>query len=78
MEPNIFKYATKELSQDAFFCWLLSWSEEKYRNIHPELFNRSRTFLSHIISEDILGEDEAITSLKVMKQYKNIDFFYCN
>jgi len=25
--PNLFQYATKELSQDAFLCWLLAWSD---------------------------------------------------
>ena len=25
-KPNIFKYATKELSQDAVICWLIEWS----------------------------------------------------
>ena len=25
--PNIFTYATKELSQDAMICWLIKWSE---------------------------------------------------
>ena len=31
--PNIFKYATKELSQDAIICWLLDWA---YRDVKPE------------------------------------------
>ncbi|MBU1850673.1 MAG: hypothetical protein KKH40_08145, partial [Nanoarchaeota archaeon] len=25
LENNIFKYATKELTQDAFICWVLSY-----------------------------------------------------
>ena len=25
--PNLFHYATKELSQDAMICWLIKWSE---------------------------------------------------
>jgi len=28
-KPNIFEYATKELSQDAFFAWLLNWANPK-------------------------------------------------
>ena len=24
--PNIFDYATKELSQDAVICWLIAWA----------------------------------------------------
>ncbi|MBR6081033.1 MAG: PD-(D/E)XK nuclease family protein [Treponema sp.] len=27
-KPNIFDYATSELSQDAFFAWLLRWAED--------------------------------------------------
>ena len=25
-KPNIFRYATKELSQDAVICWLIEWA----------------------------------------------------
>ena len=32
MENNIFKYATKELSQDAFICWLVEWINHKEEN----------------------------------------------
>ena len=24
--PNLFHYATSELSQDAFLCWMLAWA----------------------------------------------------
>ena len=29
MVPNIFKYATKELSQDALICWLVACAKEE-------------------------------------------------
>lgn len=29
--PNLFKFATSELSQDAFICWLLSWAKKEYQ-----------------------------------------------
>lgn len=35
IKPNIFDYATSELSQDAFICWLLEWANPRYKN--PEL-----------------------------------------
>ena len=25
--PNLFDYATKELSQDAVICWLIAWAQ---------------------------------------------------
>ena len=28
-KPNIFNYATKELSQDAVICWLIDWAAGK-------------------------------------------------
>ena len=28
MTPNIFKYATKELSQDAVVCWLVAYARD--------------------------------------------------
>ena len=33
---NLFKYATKELSQDAFLCWSINWLNESEE--HP-LYN---------------------------------------
>lgn len=34
---NLFGYATNELSQDAFICWLLSFAMEENWNIDPQL-----------------------------------------
>ena len=31
-KPNLFRYATKELSQDAMICWLLEWSERQHQS----------------------------------------------
>jgi hypothetical protein len=33
MKPNIFKYATSELSQDAFICWLLAWAKDENKSL---------------------------------------------
>ena len=52
MEPNIFKYATSELSQDAFICYLLEFGNAKYRNTKE--YELARLFLKHLnIEEDI-------------------------
>lgn len=63
----LFKYATKELSQDAFFCWLLDWADKKY--IDNEMNKISKHFIYSII-----GEEKEINTVEVKKQYKNIDF----
>ena len=36
MKPNIFNFATKELSQDAFLCYLLEFSKEGYKKYEKE------------------------------------------
>ena len=35
--PNIFSFATSELSQDAMFAWLLSWADPQYRQYDANL-----------------------------------------
>ena len=35
--PNIFSYATSELSQDAMIAWLLQWASPEYGEADPDL-----------------------------------------
>jgi len=67
-EPVLFNFATKELSQDAFFCWLFSWAEEKFNN--TQLYVIAKEFLKDILNEDII-----VNSLEIRQQYNKIDFF---
>ena len=68
MVPSIFTFGTKELSQDAFFCWLLSWSEQKYLNTEVHQVAKS-------ILQEIIGEEIIVKKLCITQQYKNIDFY---
>lgn len=63
--PNIFDYATSELSQDAFIAYLLSYGMEKYKNDYPNEYHLARKFLS------ACGIDEPVIEIK--KQYCHID-----
>ena len=47
--PNLFSYATSELSQDAFICWLAAWADLKYKDTDPALYNVARTFVGSMI-----------------------------
>ncbi len=67
--PNIFKYATKELSQDAFFSWLLQWADKKYSSIDPNLAKIAECLIRRFLQKN----DIDINSIKIKKQYKNID-----
>jgi len=47
--PNLFDFATKELSQDAFKCWLASWANPLCRMIDNSLHQTATLFLESII-----------------------------
>ena len=49
---NLFDYATSELSQDAFFCWLLSYSTKESKEEHGDLFRVSQRFLKRMLNKD--------------------------
>ncbi|RST77486.1 hypothetical protein D4T97_003105 [Siminovitchia acidinfaciens] len=70
--PNLFTYATSELSQDAFLCWLLSWSEKKYQSMDRFLHNVAVEFVSTIFAVHNLAIPE-IRSLKIIPQFKSLD-----
>lgn len=67
MKPNLFKWATSELSQDAFICWLIEWANPKNRS---EILNE---YAGKLIEELADIPSSFIQKLKVKRQYKNID-----
>ncbi len=54
-KPNIFDYATSELSQDAFFAWLLRWAEDGLRRedkyLHDCALNLLKAFFAEYYSD---------------------------
>lgn len=81
-QPNLFSFATSELSQDAFLCWLLAWSMERYRTPENEkLTEASRAFLGFLLSKHdrykgITPEDITGVVGDIRQQYEKIDV-YC-
>lgn len=70
--PNIFKYATKELSQDAFLCWLFSFADIDYKySDYKNLHNVALNLLNKFIDVDGYIVEKVI----VKKQIKNIDIW---
>ncbi len=69
---NLFGYATSELSQDAFICWLLSHSTEEGWMEEPEIRDCAIEFLNKILKSKNLTFTNNIR-IKIKKQYKNID-----
>lgn len=70
--PNIFSYATKELSQDAFLCWLFSFSEAKYSNGDFSGLNKLAIEILQLFSETSYLD---IKSIKIEKQKFGIDIW---
>ena len=65
MKPNLFNYATSELTNDAIICWILDWTNsehEIYKNLSQDMI---RLFTKN--------KDLDVESVKIKKQYKNID-----
>jgi hypothetical protein len=67
--PNLFQWATSELSQDAFLCWLIDWTHPAYKGINPLLSKSAKAFI------DLMTESKihSIETLSIERQYKNID-----
>ena len=66
MKPNIFRWASSELSQDAFICWLLSWANHKESK---ELYETSKLFIQKLTN----GKVNDFDRIEVRKQIDNID-----
>ena len=71
---NIFHWATKELSQDAFLSWLIQWSSKGNITVNQSLHEIGKEFLNTLISKFIPSFTLPQGSIvKVFKQYKYID-----
>src|SRR5690242_6592316 len=72
-KPNLFEFATSELSQDAMLCWLASWAAPDVAASDPDLPALGRAFLEMLFAKAKRSLPEPITYLKVDRQYKRID-----
>jgi hypothetical protein len=70
--PNLFSYATSELSQDAFICWLAAWADPTFAN--SELHQIARKFLILLIHKHKQDySPEKIQTVKVRRQVEKLD-----
>ena len=69
--PNIFSYATSELSQDAILAWLLSWADDKYATSDSALCALGKSFVSLLTGMNT----EEIHTVSVGRQWQNIDIW---
>ena len=71
-KPNIFRLATKELSQDAFFTWLLQWADKKHIQFDPQLNEIAQDFVRLLIGQSV---DYQINKVEAGRQWNNIDIW---
>ena len=72
-KPNLFSYATSELSQDAFICWLLSWASPKYKGSDVDLHECALELIRLFFEKHKLIAPPTIEQVEIRKQDKNID-----
>ena len=70
MKPNLFNFATSELSQDAFLCWLISWAKPDCKNEDEKLHAVANKFIDMLAGDTKVGD---IKELYVTKQEKRVD-----
>ena len=73
--PNIFKYATKELSQDAVICWLIEWSgvQTTEAEFDPALRELGRAFVEALLATHNVELKGDVVSTKIRQQNLGID-----
>lgn len=72
MRPNLFNFATKELSQDAFLAWLIQWASPECHDLDQPLSECACRFVKKLLSLQISPPAE-ISSVKSGTQWENID-----
>lgn len=73
-QPNLFSYATSELSQDACICWLAAWADPKWKDADPALHQAGRDFIASMIRKSKQDYDSAsIKTVDVSRQVKFLD-----
>ena len=72
MRPNIFDYATSELSQDAFLAWLFKWAEKENEFENKELYKCSNECLKTFFGNIKINK---VNTVSISKQWENIDLW---
>lgn len=70
--PNLFSYATSELSQDAFICWL-EWVDPQYKEVNRELHKAGTDFIRKIYDLHKKDFPTSIEKVKITRQFKGLD-----
>jgi hypothetical protein len=73
MQPNLFDFATSELSQDAFICWMISWAKKENKVIDEKLHETAILFLRTLFKKRGKIPPKDFSIIEVTRQDKRID-----
>jgi len=71
--PNLFDFATSELSQDAFICWLASWADPALKEQNEPLHATATAFLTRLLEVGKGPKVSAYRSIAIHQQWKSIE-----
>ena len=71
-KPNIFKYATKELSQDAVICWLIKWAFYDGSG-YEDLRKCGQNFIAALFKKHDKEVPQDVEEIEIWQQDNNID-----
>lgn len=71
--PNLFDFATSELSQDAFVCWLAAWADPGCRAVSAPLHAAGTAFVARLLEVGRGPKVAEVRSVQVRRQWQDID-----
>ena len=71
--PNLFDYATKELSQDAVICWLLMWAASERRKTDSALCDTGCRLVKALLAKHGISPLGEVKTVEVWQQRNRID-----
>ncbi len=74
--PNLFDYATSELTQDAVLAWLLAWADHEAATHDPDLHRLGKAFVTSLLATHGLEPPGDKYAVKVVRQLKHIDVLF--
>ncbi|MEI6409383.1 MAG: hypothetical protein WCR52_08375 [Bacteroidota bacterium] len=57
-KPNLFSFATSELSQDAIIAWLIQWADPRFESHDRALHETARYFIRKMYGSELVEIDE--------------------
>ena len=72
-KPNLFDWATSELSQDAILCWLAAWADPGAAECDLLLHKLGHNLIALIFAKHRRELPDQLTSIEIMRQHHNID-----